>query len=132
MYQGQSFTIAAVMPEAIQAGLFVSLCTVQEPDGLQTADGSPSGNWLNISGLVDIPCMDGPEADNRIRAKLEKNPRYIEGFVFRHVLLAGYYPAIEENDNWRAIVDGVAYDPLGVESDSQGTQTRLLLQLASV
>jgi hypothetical protein len=139
MYQSQSYTIDAVMPEALDSGLFVSLVTMQQPTGEQTADGSPllsggdSGDgWNNVAGMIDIAAMNGPEADARLRAKQEKSMEMVEGFQFRHLLLGGYYPAIQEDANWRAVVDGVAWDVTGVESDSQGTQTRLLLQIASV
>lgn len=139
MYQGNAYDLAAVMPAALETGLFVSLVTIQQPIGEQTADGSPiatggdSGDgWNNVPGLVNIPAMNGPEADARIRAKTDRNVDYIEGFQFRHLLLGGWYPQVEQFDNWRVIVDGQAYDPIGVESDSQRTQTRLLLQLAGV
>lgn len=140
MYQGQGYDIAAVMPTAVNdTGLFISLCTIQEPTGEQTADGSAvmtggdSGDgWNNVAGLINILCMDAPEAEARIRAKTNRNVEYIEAFQYRHLLLADYYPQIEQFDNWRAIVDGQAWDPIGVESDSQHTQTRLLLQLAGV
>lgn len=139
MYQGISYDLEAVMPAALYTGLFVSVVTIQQPTGQQTADGSPlvtggdSGDgWNNVAGLANIQCMNGPEADARIRAKTDRSIEYVEGFQFRHVLLSGYYPQIEQFDNWRAVVDGVAYDPIGVESDSQHTQTRLLLQLAGV
>jgi hypothetical protein len=139
MNQTESFDLQAVMPAALDTGLFVSLVTIQRPTGVQTADGSPAAfggdsddGWNNVAGLVNIPCMNAPEAEARIRAKTDRNPEYIEAFQFRHLLLGGYYPQIEQYNNWRAIVDGQAYDPIGVESDSQGTQTRLLLQLAGV
>lgn len=140
MYQGQGFDIAAVMPAALDTGLFVSLCTIQMPTGELTADGSPamtggdSGDgWNNVAGLIDIPCMDAPEGmESRIMANTNRSPEFIEGFQYRHVLLGGYYPDIEQFDDWRAIVDGQAWDAIGVESDSQSTQTRLRLQLAAV
>ena len=139
MYQGQAYLVDYVILAALDTGLFISLVTIQEPTGVQTADGSQaqtggdSGDgWNNVAGLINLPAMDAPEADNRIRAKTERNPEFIEGFQFRHLLLGGYYPQIEQFDNWRCIVDGQAYDPVGVESDSQRTQTRLLLQLTSI
>jgi len=48
----------------------------------------------------------------------------------RHCLLNDYYPAITA-DLW-ALVDGVTYDILGVEHDSQKQMTRLQLQLVTV
>lgn len=139
MYQGQGYDIQAVNQAALDSGLIVSLVTIQQPTGEQTADGSQamtggdSGDgWNNVAGLIDLQCMNGPEADARIRAKTDRNPDFIEAFQFRHLFMPGYYPQIEQFDNWRAIVDGQAYDPIGVETDSQFTQTRLLLQLAGV
>ena len=139
MYQGNAYDIAAVNDAALESGLIVSIVTIQQPTGQQTADGSPlmtggdtGDGWNNVAGLIDLPCMNGPEADARIRAKTEKQADYIEAFQFRHLFMPGYYPQIEQFDNWRAVVDGQAYDPIGVETDSQFTQTRLLLQLAGV
>ena len=139
MYQGIEYDLQAVNEEALASGLIVSLVTIQQPTGEQTADGSPlmtggdSGDgWNNVSGLINLQCMNGPEADARIRAKTERQTEYIEAFQFRHLFLPGYFPQIQQFDNWRAIVDGQAYDPIGIENDSQRTQTRILLQLAGV
>ena len=139
MYQGIEYDLQAVNEEALASGLIVSLVTIQQPTGEQTADGSPlmtggdSGDgWNNVAGLINLQCMNGPEADARIRAKTDRNVDYIEAFQFRHLFMPGYYPQIQQFDNWRAIVDGQAYDPIGVECDSPRTQTRLLLQLAGV
>lgn len=138
MFQDQGYDIVAVNTAALETGLIVSLVTIQQPTGEQTADGSPlmtggdSGDgWNNVAGMVNLQCMNGPEADARIRAKTNRDVDYVEAFQFRHLFIPGYYP-IEQFDNWRAIVDGQAYDPLGVEHDSQSQQTRLLLQLAGV
>ena len=139
MYQGIEYDLQAVNEEALASGLIVSLVTIQQPTGEQTADGSPlmtggdSGDgWNNVAGLINLQCMNGPEADARIRAKTERQTEYIEAFQFRHLFLPGYFPQIQQFDNWRAIVDGQAYDPIGIENDSQRTQTRILLQLAGV
>ena len=150
MYQAQGYNIAAVMPTAVNdTGLFISLVTIQRPTGQQTADGSPASTggdsgdgWNNVSGLVNLMAMNGPEADARIRAKTERTTETIEAYQFRHLLLGGYYPDIEQFDNWRCVVDTVpwvansptamTYDPIGVESASQPAQTRMLLQLAGV
>lgn len=139
MYQGNQYSIDAVNEAALDSGLIISLVTIQQPTGEQTLDGSPSDKggdtgdgWNNVPGLIDLQCMNGPEADARIRAKTNRDVEYIEAFQFRHLFMPGYYPQISEFKNWRAIVDGQAYDPIGIECDSQNTQTRLLLQLAGV
>ena len=139
MYQANDYDISAVMPEAIASGLFVSLVTIQEPTGEQTSTGAPArtggdtgDGWNNVVGLIDIAAMNAPQSESRLTADQHKTTEMVEGFQLRHMLLAGWYPTIAENSNWRAIVDGTAWDILGVESDSQGTQTRLRLQVATV
>ena len=149
MYQSQQpFEVEAVIQAVFETGLLVSLVTIQQPTGEQTADGSPiatggdSGDgWNNVAGMIDLPCMNGPEADARIRAKTERTTETVEAFQFRHLFIPGNY-AIEQFDNWRAVVDTVpwvansptalTYDPVGIEHDSQSSQTRALLQLAGV
>lgn len=139
MYQGLAYDTAAVVPAVIASGLPISLVTMQRPTGEQTADGSPllsggdSGDgWNNVPGLINLTAMNAPESDLRIRADQDKRMELVEGFQYRHLWIAGYYPVIQENANWRAMVDGVAYDVKGVESDSQTTQTRLKLQISSI
>ncbi len=145
MYQQQGYTVDAVMPAALETGRFTSLVTLQQPTGEQTADGSPllaggdSGDgWNNITGLIQLFGMNAPESDARIRADQTKSIDMVEGIQLRHLLLGGYYPAIQEDANWRAYVTdlngngGTYYDLKGVESDSQFTQTRLKLQISDV
>jgi hypothetical protein len=55
----------------------------------------------------------------------------------RHVLLDRYYDELSPATNWgdvawQATVDGVIYDLLGAECDSQQTQTRLRLRKVTV
>lgn len=139
MYQLQTYDVTAVMPAALDSGLFVSLVTIQQPTGQQTSTGAPllsggdSGDgWNNVAGMIDIPAMNAPQTESRISADQKKELAMVEAYQLRHMLLGGYYPAIEENGNWRAVVDGVAYDVLGVESDSQSQMTRLRLQISSI
>lgn len=133
MYQGLALEISRVMAQAVDTGLFVSLCTFQEP-GLAGPSGAPSNTFTNVDPLVNIPCMNAPVSDVRIQALELKALQEIEESSLRHVLLNGWYPQIEDGvaNGWRCIVDGVVYDLMGAESDSQGTQTRLELKLASI
>jgi hypothetical protein len=133
IYQGLQLEIAAVMPAALATGLFVSLATFQAPDGLTGSSGEPSNAYINTD-LVDIPCMNAPISDARIEALELKALQEIEASSLRHVLLNAWYPQIEDGaaNGWRCVVDGVTYDLLGSESDSQGTQTRIELKLASI
>lgn len=146
MYQGITADVAAVMTEANASGLYVSLIQFQEPDGTFGASGAPSGNFVNVPGLVDlfsglseIGCMDAPLSPGTISALEAKSLAEIEGEGIRHVSLNGYYPAVianwgapNLNMNWRATVDDITYEVFGVETDSQTTQTRVKLRLVTV
>jgi hypothetical protein len=136
MLQGLDYEIQAVMPAAIATGLFVSLCTIQAPDGLPGYGGAPSGNYADVAGLIDIQCMDAVPSDAKIQATEVKDMVEIASKGFRHLLLDNYYPQVTPDGQiptyWRAIVDGVSYDVLGVEHDSQNTQTRLELEIVQV
>lgn len=132
--------IARVMPAAIASGLTVSLCTIQKPDGTYNPGGSPSGNYVNVAGLINLQCMDAVESVGSIQATEVSQLAEIQSKGIRHVFLNGYYPTIISaatvvtgvGAGWRAVVDGISYDLLGAEPDSQSTQTRLHLQLVSV
>lgn len=126
--------IAGVMPKALSTGLFVSLCTIQQPDGSINPDGTPSNGFVDVAGLVDIKCMDAVPSDARIQATEKKTLEEILALQYRHVLLGGYFPAVIAGvgQGWRAIIDGTTYDLLGAEPDSQGQMIRLQLQIATV
>lgn len=138
MNQGLAYEIAAVMPAATLTGLFSSLCTIQQPDGALIGAGQPSGTFTNVAGLVNIPCVDAPPSIARVQATEVKAIAEIMSIGLRHILLNGYYANIIGGNlsatglGWRAIVDGITYDILGAEADSQLTQTRLDLRLATV
>ena len=130
------------MPTAVSSGLFVSLATIQAPDGLINPDGTPSNGFTNL--YVDIQCIDSVPSDAKIQATEAKDLQEIESKGFRHVLLAQHFadaPATPGDPNaqegwsglgYRAIVDGVVYDILGAENDSQRQMTRMELQLVTV
>lgn len=126
--------IAGVMPQALATGLFVSLCTIQSPDGTINPDGTPGEGFVDVAGLVNIKCMDAVPSDARIQATEKKTLQEILSAQYRHVLLGGYFPSILAGvgQGWRAVVDGIDYDLLGAEPDSQGQMIRLQLQLATV
>jgi hypothetical protein len=127
----------------VYSGLYNSLCTIQQPDGLLTTDGAPSGNYVDVAGLVDIPCMDAVLSDGSIQATEARELEEIMSKSYRHVSLNGFYPKLITGAvfaggpggqalGWQAIVDGVTFNLLGAEGDSQGTQTRLKLQLVTI
>jgi hypothetical protein len=125
----QGITIADVMPMAIDTGLFVSLCTIQQPSGVLGSSGYPDGAWVIVAGLVDIACMAAPVGLAHVHATEVKGAEVL-GLQPKHVLLDSYYPTIVSK--WRAVIDGVAHDIVGVEHDSQYQMTRMEVRLASI
>jgi hypothetical protein len=131
-YQGIQGDINAVMTEVDSSGLLVSLATISKPDGLFGPSGAPSGNYVNVPGLMCIPCIDA-FSQGDIQATEVKELQEVQSRGLRHLLLNGYYPEATPDGQipsyWRATVDGITYDILGVEHDSQTQMTRLKLQL---
>ena len=121
------------MPQAIATGLFVSLFTAQKPSGNLGPSGAPDGTYVNVSGLVDIPCTAPPPSDARIQATEVRELEVIISSQLKHVLLNGYYPALESGiqSGWQAIIDGTTYICLGAESDSQGQLTRVEVKIST-
>jgi len=130
MYQGLHYDITAVMQEALATGLFVSTVTIQEPDGVLVGSGQPSGNWVDVAGLVNITAINAPISDSKILADEMKTLEETMAVNLRHVLLDGYYPQIAPYQ--RAFMDGVGWDIIGAEADSQSQMTRLHLKLATI
>ncbi len=135
--------INQVMPQVISSGLLVSLCTIQQPDGMFGPTGGPSGNYVDVAGLVNIQCIGAPLSDSSISATEMKGMEEIESKALRHVALDADYMNTTYTlpdgstvkgiqSSWRAIVDGLTYDIMGAEPDSQATQTRLSLELVSI
>ena len=133
-YQGLGREIAAVMQLATATGLFVSLCSAYAPTGALTASGAPTGAYAPVSGLQDIPCMNAPTSAIRITATEAKSLKEVTSTNSNHVLLGGYYPAFTDSADkgWQVYIDGETYDLLGVEFDSQATQTRLNVQVVQI
>lgn len=128
-----AIAVEAVMPRYRASGLMQSLCTIQKPANADT--GADSGVYTDVSGLVDIPCMNAPEniGGAGVTATEVKALDQTASLELRHVLLDDYYPQLSPTTNWGdlgliAVVDGVAFDLLGAENDSQRTQTRLKLR----
>jgi hypothetical protein len=144
MYQGIAGDFTAVAQAPVLAGLEVSLCTIQAPSGTLTPSGAPDGTYANVSGLVDIQCMDAPDNLGSSLSAQEQNAlAEIESTARRHVLLNGYYSQLSPSTNWgdigwRAVLTNTntgqaqTYDIRGAESDSYQSQTRLCLRRVSV
>jgi hypothetical protein len=137
MYQQQGYTFDAVIPAVFDAGVVNSLCTFQEPDGLLTGAGQPSGNYIDVTGYIGIPCMDAPTSNLRITAREQKTEAQIESSNSDHIWLAGFYVGIESNTQWRVAVTDAAGnvrigDVTGAECDSQARTTRVAVQWITV
>lgn len=135
MQQGFGYAISSVMPLAAATGLFVSLATFYMPVQTQGPTGNFIGTYSAVNGMTNIPCMNAPESIGRPTATERKSEPDVLAESFRHVLLDGYYPFAGNAATglgWRVNVDGIMYDLIGAESDSQMTQTRLRLQLVQV
>lgn len=144
-YQGLSYELEAVMPEALATGLFIATkCTIQTPSGTIGASGAPDGLFVDAAGLVDILCMSAPPSNARIQATDVKSLEEIMNLGLRHVLLDGFFPTvaglvasgaralIKSYDQLGNLVATVAYDILGAEADSQIQMTRCELKFASI
>ena len=136
--------VARVMPAAVATGLFVSLATFQSSDANDFPDGFYSGNYQNIAGLVNLPCMAPPESEGSIQATEVKALEEITSSELRHVLFEQFYPQLDQGwrQGWRVLIQepdgqggyeaGVLYDVLGVESDSQSQMSRVRVRLTTV
>lgn len=109
-----------------------SLCTITVPPHVFDDGGAPDPNapYTPLAGHENIPCTAPPPSEARVQATEIKDLAEIMSKSFRHVLLGGYFPLIISD--YRALIDGVEYDILGVEDDSQYRMTRLGVQLATV
>lgn len=134
MLQNLQFALSGYMPAIARTGVFDSLATFQAPDQVQGPTGNLVGTYTAVAGLVNIPCMDAPPSIARVQATEVKAISEIMSKGLRHMLLNRCFT---DAPNWsgkgyRCIVDGVTYDLLGAENDSQGTQTRVDLQLVTL
>ncbi len=117
MQQGLAYEISAVMAQARGTGLMISVATFQDESGVP------------VTGLINIQCQDAPlnTGDRSFSVDEIKSQPQILSQGERHVLLNGYYPAAAAvwRNGGNVVIDSLTYDILGVESDSQETQTRV-------
>ena len=141
--------VQAVLPAALALGSFVSLATLQAPDGVFTPAGAASGKFVDVAGLQNIVCMSSVPASSTIQATEVRALEEITASELHHVILNGYYPQIDQGwrgdgtptGQWRIVVgdniageltNGFAYQIMGVESDSQNQMTRIKIRLGTV
>jgi len=129
-----NYPLANIMPQGYAAGMFPSLATLQQLVQDQGPTGNPTGAWVNVSGVVNVPCKDAPASIARIQATEMKDVAEIMAKGLRHVLLNQCFL---NAPNWaamatRMVVDGFTYEVLGAENDSDTIQTRVDLQLVQL
>ena len=130
----QQVAIPAVVPLVVNSGLADSLCSIMQPDGVLIDAGQPSGNYLPIDGLQNIPCTAAPMSSVRLQATEVRAMDDIQSFAPLHVWLSGYFPTIKQgvSQGWVAMIDGETLMLLGAESDSQRQMTRLAVRYGAV
>ena len=129
-----NYPFSQIMPQGMMGGWFPSLGTLQTMVQDQGPTGNPTGTWQNVAGVVDIPCKDAPPSIARIQATELKDVAEIMAKGLRHVLLNQCFVGAP---GWAAmgsrfIVDGITYEVLGAENDSDLVQTRVDLQLVTL
>ncbi len=132
MNQSNAYDFASVVPAVVASGLAVSLASFEQPSGNLTADGSPDGLYTPVSGHQNIQCMNAPSSMLKITAGEKITSQTIEADNSNHLWLAGYYPLIADNTQWRANVDGITHRILGAETDSQNQMTRVTIETVTV
>jgi hypothetical protein len=133
--QGLRNQISRMMGQALATGLFVSTCSAYAPTGNLGPSGAPLTTFDPVAGLQNIVCMKAPINYLRPTADEDKSRKDVFQTSYFHVLLGGYYPGFppEQADaGWQVVIDGVTYDMLGAEHDSQYTQTRLKIRVGQV
>ena len=138
MLQNLQAALSRVMPAATRTGLFVSRATFQaragdpgeQADPLGQVNLLPSG-YANVDGLVNIPCMFAPQSvPTPSQGDTVRTEQQFETKTEFHLLLNAYYPAVQQR--YLVIVDGVTYEVMGVESDSQDQMTRCAVRAYTI
>lgn len=133
MYQGISYDLAQPIQAVIAAGLMTSTVTFQTRTNTKDAAGQVDlSDWLNVAGLVNIPCMFAQQNDARPDQSgvVRSAPNWRQKAEY-HLLLNGYYPGILAQ--YQAVVNGTAYEIMSdPEFDSPQTMTRLALRAYSL
>jgi|SRR5579859_473794 len=135
MNQSLAYEFTQVMPLVAATGVQVSLCNIlvrataaSKPvtDSLGQVDLATS-DFTILPGHANIPCQ---LAVNKLRADEGAEihtPTDYETMSDRTLELNGYYPLILQQH--LAQVDGVVYQIMGTDSDSQSQVTRLAVRI---
>lgn len=133
MNQGLQYEIAGVMPEVARTGLQSGLATFQTlPNAVDALGQADLTNWVNVPGLVNIPCQLA--VMSVFRPDQNATVRQEQGFdiLGKRVLeLNGYYSAsdVRTGKDFSVLVTDAAgnqfrYEVMEVTFDSQAQLTR--------
>ena len=136
MNQELQYELDAVMPTAVETGLFTALASFFDRIGGDTPQQDSMGQvdqtQVPVAGLQNIVAMFGvarmssmflPDEGQRMPSNLTEEPAF-------HLLLQGYYPAVLPRFTVQIAGDSTVYEitPGTVQSDSQKQQTRCKLR----
>jgi hypothetical protein len=81
------------------------------------------GTWVNVTGLIDLPCQISPAEGGK-----QQQPNMTPVIYTHRIVIAGYYPEILET--YKAVMDDdVEFEIMKVENDSQLKTTPLQVKL---
>jgi hypothetical protein len=108
---------------------FPSRCTIVTQDYTPSAANEqvPSGETA-VAGLVDISCRLGPLIEIRPTDSENRGADVSVIRIARQCKLLGHYSEIQPNVH-KAVVDGISYPIVGVESDGSQLTTRMRLEI---
>ena len=136
MNQSLTYEFAAVMPLALETGLFTVTASFYDRIGGSNSMGQVNNTRVPVPGLQNITAMFGvarmsnaflPTEGARMPSNYQESPDF-------HLLLEGYYPAVLPRYTVEISGDSNTYEitPGTVQSDSQKVQTRCKLQRYSL
>lgn len=108
--------------EKLRRDFFPQSCAIQQPVKTQSTSGQEVRTWEDVPGWNDIPC--------RVKAVgvgEHRLPTEIYEEITHVILLAGVFNGL--TSEMQATVDGIGYDILLPEQDSEGITTRLNVRL---
>jgi hypothetical protein len=130
--QSLTYEFEGVIP-AVQETLPANgLCTIKARSGVVSSLGQVSmQNYVPIASLTDLECTiaaQQPSAPNQ--GDVVRTPIQFDTKTLYHILIYGYYPQIIQAN--LANVNGIDYQIMAVESDSQSQMTRLAARVWSL
>lgn len=108
-----------------------SVCSIQTVVNTVSDSNQPIRTGQTpVPSLQRIPCRLGPLSETSVADKEVRDPSVTSFVKRRDLKLDGYYPEIAPG--MEAVVDGVTYPIVGMDSDSQFQFTRLLLEVIGI